>query len=173
MMGRQAIYFATGLLGITILVVAFLPVLRGPEHLDLSVGNHELSVTPPRGFKVVEHDGETLFRKRLAVVALADLGPLDPVPDAGPAFDDLMQLKMHNLGFTEQREVSRRRTLHVEGRMFRIIETWDRLSHNHPRRFAFVLNGDSLLVLHTRPGDFSRAARALDEILNTITFRYP
>jgi hypothetical protein len=63
--------------------------------------------------------------------------------------------------------------VHVRGRTIRIIETWNRLSHSDPRRYAFALNWGSLLVLYTRFGDFSRAAPARDEILRSIAFRDP
>jgi hypothetical protein len=86
-------------------------------------------------------------------------------------FDDWIEQRMRGLGFTEQREISRRDTAHVKGRTFRIIETWDRLTHTNPRRYAFALNWGSLLALHMPIGDLNRAALDWDVMLRSITFR--
>ena len=84
-----------------------------------------------------------------------------------------MMHELNNLGHTVQREISRRDSVEVHGRTFQIIDTWDRLTHDHPYRYAFTLNGEALLVLYTDPGDLSRSAAAWDEIMQTITFRDP
>ncbi|MFC1529313.1 hypothetical protein ACFL6R_01220 [Gemmatimonadota bacterium] len=170
---RRTILSGAVVLGITIPIVILLLVRRGPELLDLSVGTHKLSVIHPYGFEVVEQDDGLLFRDGLAAVALSDLGPREPGQEEDLSFEDWVELEMRDLGYTVQREISRRDSLEVQGRTFQIIETWDRLSHDHPYRYAFALNGEALLVLYTRPGDLSRATQVWENILQTIAFRDP
>ena len=57
----------------------------------------------------------------------------------------------------EQRDEASRTRLTVGGKDAVLVETWDRLSHNWPRRFLFVWSGQDFVVLYTMAGTVEEA----------------
>jgi hypothetical protein len=171
--GRQKILIDAAIFGVTIAIVISLFVFYEPGPMDITAGSHHLTVSLPRGFEVVEREDGVLLRKGLDVVAITDLGSRRPWLEDGLTFDGLIAHELPNLGFTFQQEVSRRDSLYMQDHVFMIIETWDRLTHDHPYRYAFAINNEALLVLHAGPGRSSGTAAAWDEIMRSITFRDP
>jgi hypothetical protein len=138
-----------------------------------SVGVHEVSLTVPDGFEVVENEREVLFRNGLAFVVLADLGPCNTEPGTGLPFDQWMRSALNNLGVSGQQEVATVETVAIDGRQVRVIGTWDRLTHDQWRLFAMTENSGRLLGLYTRPGDFPRASAAFEAMLASLEFKIP
>jgi hypothetical protein len=157
------------LLGVLLAGAAFLLAWL-PARVELEVGAHRISVIRPRGFEVVAQDAGHLFRNGPVLVELEDLGqPGDALEDGAPP-EAWEPWAMSWLETSEQRAVARRGTLEVQGRTAHVVETWDSLTHELRRRFAFVVDRGSLLVLHTRGGDFERSSAAFDRMLGSLEF---
>jgi len=122
---------------------------------------------------VVRNDESYLFRDGPILVELADLGAPGGDPGLDAPLDEWVDWGLRTLDYSTQREIARRDALWVQGREFRVVESWDKLTHGQLRRFAFLLNEGSLLVLHTRGGDHPKAAAALDRMLQSIEFDEP
>lgn len=167
MASRRSIRRGLTVLGVA-LVASGIAFAWLPRRVELELGPHQISVLRPRGFEVVRQGEACLLRDGPILLELADLGAPGGDPVLGAPLDEWVDWGLRTLDSSKQREVARRDTLAVGEIEFRIVESWDRLTHGQKRRFAFLLNGDALLVLHTRGGDFDEAAVAFDQILESF-----
>lgn len=141
-----------------------------PRRVELSVGVHEVSFERPRGFELVQDGESCLLRNGPVLVELLDLGAPSPDPAYSAPLDTWVRWATSWLETSPHRDVARSGDYELQGRSFRVVETWDSLTHGQRRRFAFAINGSSLLVLCTRGGEFAAAAAALDEVLGSLVF---
>ena len=87
---------------------------------------------------------------------------------------DLESLAMAALDALEpmdRRDVRTQQPVSVDGRVGLLVETWDRLSHAHRTRYVFVPTGESLFVVRTGLGDFSKTGAVFDALVASIEFR--
>jgi hypothetical protein len=159
-------------LAVAAMIVAVVACAVSAERA-FSLGVHEVSLTVPDGFEVVENEREVLFRNGLAFVVLADVGPCNTEPGTGLPLDQWLRSALNNLGVSRQQEVATEETVVIDGREVHVIGTWDRLTHDQWRLFAMTENSGRLLGLYTRPGDFPRASAAFESILASLAFSNP
>jgi hypothetical protein len=74
-----------------------------------------------------------------------------PDPAAAEVFDDAMELIRHD---DELREVLSTQGRTIDGREGRLVETWNRRSHDHRQAHLFVLDKGYLLVAQMEMGKF-------------------
>lgn len=140
------------------------------RRVELEVGVHRVSVRCPGDFEVVARESGHLFRDGPVLLELEDLGSPVADPSVELPFETWIHWAMSWLETSSQRGVVRTTDLELQGRTFRVVETWDSLTHANRRRFAFAVSGGSMLVLHTRGGDFERSSAAFDHVLASLEF---
>lgn len=106
--------------------------------------------------------GERFDRLLDAVAALRER-PADQVIDDALA----------TMGEDQRRRVAWRQRRMVSGRDAVVIQTWNRLSHDHPRRFALIMDSGRLLVLRTEQGPWQPALVAFDPVLRSLRVTSP
>ena len=80
------------------------------------------------------------------------------------AIDDLLR----RMGEDERRDVAWRRSRLLDGRPSWEVETWNRLSHDWPRRFAIVIDDGYALALHTGEVPYPEARPTLELLLRSL-----
>lgn len=135
-----------------------------PELTRLQVGDHSVSVQVPEDWEHVDYGNKHQFRKGMERISLEDMGNLGPYMDAG------IKHALRRLREMERREIASRDTLEVTGRDARLIDTWDPLSHQYPKRFLFVKNGESLLAFYTLSGRFETMAPIFDSLAASLAY---
>lgn len=155
-MGRPGVLLLVG-----ILVVS---ACGQPEPTPLQVGTHNITVRVPDGWEHVDYGDKHQFRQEMERISLEDLGNLGTYLDAG------IKHALRRLREEERREVALRDTLEITGREARLIDTWDTISHQNPKRFLFVKNRESLLVLYTLGGHFEAMAPVFDKLATSLAY---
>ncbi len=150
------------------LVLAAAACARAPEPVTLALDAGSASVLCPRGFEAVQEEAALLFRDGPVLVELRYMGAPGHEPDPEATLDDWVRWGLGWLDSSKQREVAERRGLDVQGRASALVETRDTLTHAQRRRFAFVVDAGTLLVLHTRGGDYEAATAAFDVLLESL-----
>ena len=69
-----------------------------------------------------------------------------------------------------RRENAWRDTLQISGRDARLVQTWDHLSHQYPKRYLFVENDRRLLVIYTMSGPFETMETAFTALTASLAF---
>jgi hypothetical protein len=96
---------------------------------------------------------------------------LEALPE--PSVEELVPAALAELGYDERRDIASLRPIVIGGRPGLQVDTWDRLSHQFPKRYALVLNGGYLLVVRTAYGPFEECEPAFDRIVASLAFTEP
>jgi len=70
-----------------------------------------------------------------------------------------------------RREVAASHARLVAGRPAVVVRTWDRLTHDHPRRVAIVLDGGYALKVDIEAGTMALAGPAFEGLLDSLRFQ--
>ena len=124
---------------------------KPPPPTDLKVGPHHIQVQIPEGWERVNYGDRHLLRKERTLISI------ERIKWRGDDFDEAISNGLKNLKEGEQRDEASRTRLTVGGKDAVLVETWDRLSHNWPRRFLFVWSGQDFVVLYTMAGAVEEA----------------
>ena len=103
-------------------------------------------------FERIRADVASLAQPDLGTLAGAIVGKMEP-PD--------------------RREVAATHPRLVAGRPAVVIRTWDRLTHEHPRRVAIVLDGGYALKVDIEGGTMDLAGPAFEGLLDSLRFEIP
>lgn len=106
-------------------------------------------------------DAETVERSYAEV--LAEIDSL-PQPDMGT----LAEAALESLGHDERYDIALEEARAIDGHEALLVDTWDRLSHDHRRRHLFVLDEGNLLVARMEMGRFEEMAAAFDALVASI-----
>lgn len=146
-----------------ILATLLLASCDKPEPTALQVGDHAITVLFPQDWEHINHGDKQQFRQAQERISLEDMGRLGYL-------DLALERAMVKLREDGRRENAWRDTLEINGRRARLVHTWDRVSHQYPRRYLFVENDRSLLVIYTQSGQYEKMETAFNELTASIAF---
>ena len=126
-----------------------------PDPVELQVGAQRISVVIPVGWEHIDYGDRHQLRHGLARISIEDSGG---APDKA----------LRRLGENEQRDVASRTPLEIDSHQGEIVDTWDRLSHQHRRRFCFVQGNGPMLVIYTMPGEFDTVQPVFDALIASV-----
>ena len=149
--------------GLLLMGVLLLAACDKPEPEPLQVGDHAVKVLFPQGWEHVDYGDRHQFRQDLSRISLEDMGRLGHL-------DLALERAMVKLREDGRRENAWRDTLQISGRDARLIQTWDHLSHQYPKRYLFVENDRRLLVIYTMSGPFETMEPAFTELTASLAF---
>lgn len=155
-------------LGLALTLSACAP-RQEPVARDFQIGAHRVRVVPPRGWEVIEHGRQHLFRNGESQVSLTDV--LQPAPEdttREQSSDEKVAFVFGTFSQSDRREIARRDERPVNGRLWTEVHTWNRISHMDPARFAYAEAGRRFLVLATDRGPIEVTGPAFDTLLATI-----
>ena len=161
---------------ITPVAIALLLVACGADRgtrRDLTLGVHHVSIRLPEGWQVLDFGREVRVSGDGLAFTLGDLGPLGPEGLESPDAPALAAAALERLEPAARRDVAARRLRPVAGRPTVVFDTWDRLTHEHRRRVAFVLHDGHALVLNTKEGGFAAAGPRFEAMLDSLRFETP
>jgi hypothetical protein len=134
------------------------------ESLPFQVGDQKVSLAPPAEWEHVNYGDQHQWRRDFERISLIDLG------NKGSYLDLAQDRALEQLGENERREIAVTDTLTIDGRAARLVDTWDKVSHQYRKRYLLVLNGRTLLVMYTMQGKFDNMAAAFDRMTASLTF---
>ena len=135
-----------------------------PQPTPLQVGTHRISVVLPEGWEHLDYGDEHQLRREFARISLVDMGR------SGGDIEVGADRALRNLREDERREEATREYRRIDGREAVTVDTWDRVSHEHRKRFLIVVNDRSLLVLHTPQGQFETMAETFAGLAASLAF---
>jgi hypothetical protein len=152
-----------------VLACLLLAVLAGckeepPPRTALTLGAHQLSVVLPEGWEGLDYGDTYRLRRDFWRIEMWDLGA------RGGALDVIADTALRRLGETEQRDEAARQPGTIAGRPAITVDTWDRLSHAHRKRFVFIRNERAILGVATTLGPFEALEAAFDGLVASIAF---
>ncbi len=130
----------------------------------MRIGDHAITVLFPQDWEHVDYGEKHQFRQDLNRISLEDMGFL------GRDIDKAIEYALVKFREDGRRETASRDTLQITGRDARIIDTWDHLSHQYRKRYLFVINDKSLLVIYTMQGRFEMMEPAFTELTASLAF---
>jgi len=90
-----------------------------------------------------------------------------------PDFDTLAGAIVGKMEPPDRREVAATHPRLVAGRPAVVVRTWDRLTHEHPRRVAIVLDRGYALKVDIEGGTMELAGPAFEGLLDSLRFETP
>jgi hypothetical protein len=150
-------------LSILPLLLLLVPACDQPEPEPLQVGVHALEILYPPDWEHVNFGNRHQFRREGNRISLEDMGRLGHL-------DLALEKAMVKLREDGRRENAWRDSLEIDGRQARLVHTWDRVSHQYPRRYLFVENDRALLVVYTQSGRFEAMERVFTELTASLAF---
>jgi len=134
-----------------------------PKPEPLQVGDHAITILFPKDWEHVSYGDRHQFRRDMNRISLEDMGRLGRL-------DLALEKAMVKLREDGRRENAWRDTLQINGRDARLVQTWDHVSHQYPKRYLFVENNNSLLVVYTQSGQFEAMEAAFTELTASLAF---
>lgn len=129
---------------------------------EMQVGRHRITVVVPEGWEHVTYGDRHQLRSGLARISIEAFrrrtGDLDAAVD----------LRLPLLGEDARRDEAARRRFTVGDHEAMTVDTWDKLSHQHRKRFAFVVVGDELVTFSMLQGDFALMAEPIDSLAASL-----
>ena len=125
--------------------------------VELQVGEQRISVVIPDGWEHVDYGDHHQLRQGNARIAIKEIRGS---AQSGP----------RRLGEGQQRDIASQTPRQIGGYEGSIVDTWDRLSHQHRKRFCFVQGKRRLLAIYMAQGKFEIVQPALDELIASVTF---
>jgi hypothetical protein len=130
---------------------------------EVDVGGYTVALAVPGGWEHLDYGREHLFRRDLQRISLEQVDTGETLPEFVP---DRVLTALHFE--SSRRSIRSRRAVEVNGREFVIVDTWDKLSHQYPRRYAMTIEPGAALVMYTAMGTFAEMEGAFDSILAAI-----
>jgi hypothetical protein len=90
-----------------------------------------------------------------------------------PDLETCVDWALPGMGHDTRQEIAGRRRAVIDGRDALWIDTWDRLSHGHRRRYLFVVSDGHLLVVRSARGYLGPLEEALDAVVGSLRFEVP
>ena len=134
-----------------------------PQPEPLQVGDHAIMIQFPKDWEHVSYGDRHQFRQDLNRISLEDMGRLGYI-------DLALERAMVKLREDGRRENAWRDSLQINGRDARMVQTWDHLSHQYPKRYLFVENDHRLLVIYTMSGPFEAMEPTFTELTASLAF---
>ena len=135
---------------------------HGPEPNRIQVGSHVLAIQIPEGWEHLDYGTTHRIKQGLAKIAIEDMGPQSVL------IDEAIPVMLKRLGHDSQRDVASQKRAVFNDQEVIIVDTWDRLSHLYPKRFAFIYDGNRVLVLHTWFGQYDEMEEALAVMIASV-----
>lgn len=133
-----------------------------PPPAEFQVGTHRVQMQIPEGWEHVNYGERHQLRRDLTRVSL------ERIKWRGKNFDAAVSNGLKNLKEDSRREEASRDTLTLGGQKAVLVETWDRVSHQWPKRFLFVWTGQDFVVAYTMAGTVEEAAPVFDALLGSF-----
>ncbi len=146
-----------------LLLLLLITACDKPQPELLQVGDHAIMIQFPQDWEHVSYGDRHQFRLDLNRISLEDMGRLGKL-------DLALERAMVKFREDGRRENAWRDTLQISGRDARMVQTWDHVSHQYPKRYLFVKNDNSLLVVYTQSGQFEAMEAAFTELTASLTF---
>jgi hypothetical protein len=146
-----------------LLLLLLITACDKPQPEPLQVGDHAIMIHFPKDWEHVSYGDRHQFRQDLNRISLEDMGRLGYI-------DLALERAMVKLREDGRRENAWRDSLQINGRDARMVQTWDHLSHQYPKRYLFVVNNNSLLVVYTQSGQFETMEAAFTELTASLAF---
>ena len=124
--------------------------------VELQVGEHRISAVLPEGWEHLDYGDHHQLRQGFARIAIKEIRGS---AETGP----------RRLGENEQRDIASRTPIRIGDREGLVVDTWDRLSHAHRKRFCFVRGEGRLLAFYMMQGEFETMQPALDALVASVT----
>jgi hypothetical protein len=131
-----------------------------PHPVELQVGEQRISVVVPEGWEHLDYGDRHQLRQGFASISIEEAGG---APDKA----------LRRLGENEQRDIAARTPLQIGNHEGLIVDTWDRLSHQHRKRFCFVQGKGPLLVIYMMQGKFETVQPDFDALIASIALVDP
>jgi hypothetical protein len=144
--------------GLVVLLALMVGCSRDPgprPAVELQVGERRISIVIPEGWEHLDYGERHQLRRGIARIAIE---PVAGSPDEA----------LRRLGEDERRDVAARTPLVIGDEEGVIVDTWDRLSHQHRKRFVFVPGEGRPLVIYTQLGEFEAMRADLDSLIASI-----
>lgn len=135
-----------------------------PEPESIQVGTHLISVINPPDWERFDYGEQYQWRKDFERISLQDMGRM------GSKFDWALERALEKLGENDRREIASLDTLEVSGRDAMMVETWDLVSHQYPKRYLLVINQGNMLGLYTMQGQFELMEPAFTNLAGSLAF---
>ena len=146
-----------------LLLLLLITACDKPQPEPLQVGDHAITILFPQDWEHVSYGDRHQFRQDMNRISLEDMGRLGKL-------DLALERAMVKFREDGRRENAWRDTLQISGRDARMVQTWDHVSHQYPKRYLFVKNDNSLLVVYTQSGQFEAMEAAFTELTASLTF---
>ncbi len=146
-----------------LLLLLLIAACDKPQPELLQVGDHAIMILFPQDWEHVSYGDRHQFRQDMNRISLEDMGRLGYL-------DLALEKAMVKLREDGRRENAWRDTLQISGRDARMVQTWDHVSHQYPKRYLFVENDNSLLVIYTQSGQFVAMEAAFTELTASLAF---
>ena len=130
----------------------------------LQVGDHSIALDFPPDWEHINFGDKHQFRHDQERISLEDMG------HRGRDLERAIERAMVILREDGRREEASREILIISGRGAMVVDTWDHVSHQYRKRYLFVLNDRSLLVVYTMSGQFENMEPAFNELTASIAF---
>lgn len=139
-----------------------------PAPVEKELGETRVSFVPPSGWRHFDHGRQQRFEREGASIVLSQLSPPVPPAQGGPSLGEWLEDTVEDLDPSAHRAIATRDTLGEEGqRVFR-IDTWDRLTHEHRRRFAILSHGTVYLSVHLERGEIESVQQDFDRLVGSL-----
>lgn len=123
--------------------------------VELQVGEQRISVVIPDDWEHLDYGDRHQLRQGTVRISIEEAGG---APDKA----------LRRLGENEQRDVAARTPLEIGSHKGLIVDTWDRLSHQHRKRFCFVQGNGPMLVIYTLHGTFEAVQADFDALIASV-----
>lgn len=133
-----------------------------PRPVELRVGDHRVSLVLPEGWEHLDYGDRHHLRRDLERISIEVLD----LPDYD--LDALVDTGLHHLKEDERRDEASRERFELAGHEAMVVDTWDRLSHQHRKRFLFVGAGEGLLTIYMMQGEFEAMEPAFDALVTSL-----
>ena len=87
-----------------------------------------------------------------------------------PDLETCIDWALPGMGHDTRQEIARRRPTVIDGHEALWIDTWDRLSHGHRRRYLFLVNDGHLLVVRSARGELGPMEEPLHAVADSLRF---
>lgn len=118
-------------------------------------------------YMISAHDDRTWGELEGAYFDVLDA--LDEFPEL--EVQDLTQRALVRLDHDSRRDIAAKSGRSIHGVDVRVVDTWDRLSHQHRKRFAFFIHRDHLFAIWTQRGAFRQTQQAFEVVLRSMRMR--
>jgi hypothetical protein len=133
-----------------------------PRPVELQVGQHRVSLVLPEGWEHIDYGDRHQLRSNFERISIEALEGLNN------DLDESVEVGLHRLKEWERRDEASRNRFDLAGHEAVVVDTWDRLSHQHRKRFLFVKIREDLLTIYMMRGEFEAMEPAFDSLVASL-----